>query len=52
MRKFLLVTLIGIVLVMDVYGVVKEIVSYIESKQEVNDVNDMNGVATVVYIEE
>ena len=45
MKKLLLVALIGTVLVMDVFGIVKEIVTYLESQEEY----DLH--ATVVYVE-
>ena len=49
MRKFLLATLIGMVLVMNLYGFVNQIIDNIESKNE--DMNRWDGVATVVYEE-
>jgi hypothetical protein len=45
MRKFLLVVLIGMVLAMDVYGIVDEI----SKEKEIQDAKDE--VATVVYEE-
>ena len=50
MRKLLLVVLVGMVLAMDMCGIVKEIITFIETRQEVED--DMDGVATIVYVEE
>lgn len=45
MRKILLVTMIGMVLVFDVFGAVKEIMSYFEEKE-------VDTSVTVVYVEE
>ena len=45
MKKLLLVLLIGMVLAMDVYGIVKEI----SIAKEIQDAKDE--VATVVYVE-
>ena len=45
MRKLLVVLLIGMVLAMDVYGIVKEI----SIEKEIQDAKDE--VATVVYVE-
>ena len=45
MRKLLLVTMIGMVLVFDVFGAVKEIMSYFEEKET-------DASVTVVYVEE
>lgn len=49
MRKMLLVVMIGMVLAFDVYGVVKEVVSYFKMEEQAND---LDGVATIVYVEE
>ena len=46
MKKFLLVLMIGMVLTMDIFGVVKEIVDYFEVKEEVVD-----GNYEIVYVE-
>ena len=46
MKKFLLVFMIGMVLTMDIFGVVKEIVDYFEVKEEVVD-----GNYEIVYVE-
>ena len=46
MKKFLLVFMIGMVLTMDIFGVVKEIVDYFEVKEEV-----VNGNYEIVYVE-
>ena len=45
MRKVLLVIMIGMVIVMDLYGAVSEIVAKIEEN------NAKNSVRTVVYVE-
>lgn len=45
MKKFLLVTLIGMVIVLDIYGVVKEVINTHEH-EEVIDKN-----VTIVYVE-
>lgn len=47
MRKLLLVVMIGIVLAFDVFGAVKEIVSYFEEKEA-----NTNESVTIVYVEE
>ena len=46
MRKFLLVLFIGTVLVLNLYGFSHTFLS------EENEINDMNDVGTVVYVEE
>lgn len=46
MRKLLLVLLIGLVLAMNLYGIVNELVSYYEE----NCVREING-CTIVYME-
>lgn len=46
MKKFLLVFMIGMVLTMDIFGVVKEIIDRFETKEEMVDKN-----FTVVYME-
>ena len=45
MRKFWLVVLIGMVLAMDIYGIVKEINAKVEMQKAKDE------VATVVYME-
>lgn len=47
MRKFLLVTLLGMVLAINLYGIVQEIVSFYESKH----VEDTYKGYTTVYME-
>lgn len=47
MRKLLLVTLIGMVLALDIFGAVKQIVSMFEEKEV-----DTIPAATIVYVEE
>ena len=47
MRKLLLVILIGMVLALNIFGAVKQIVSMIEEKEL-----DTIPAATVVYVEE
>ena len=46
MRKLLLVTLLGIVLAMNLYGIINEIISYYET----NYVGEING-CTIVHME-
>lgn len=46
MKKFLLVVLIGMVLAMDIFGLVKEVIDYFEAKEEVVDRS-----VTTVYVE-
>ena len=46
MKKFLLVFMIGMVLTMDIFGVVKEIIDHFETKEEVVDKS-----FTIVYME-
>lgn len=47
MRKFLLVTLLGLVLAMDLYGLITNIISNYETKQ----VEEINKSYTIVYVE-
>jgi len=49
-RKFLLVVLIGMVLALDVFGVVKEVVSYIEEQNQEIDTNPAGTIT--VYVKE
>lgn len=49
MRKMLLVIMIGMVLAFDVYGIVKDVVSYFKVEEQTND---LDGVAIIVYVEE
>lgn len=46
MKKFLLVILIGMVLVLDVYGFVKERIDHVEETENVVDRH-----VTIVYVE-
>lgn len=46
MRKLLLVTLLGIVLAMNLYGVINEVISYYEN----NHVKEVNG-CIIVHME-
>lgn len=46
MRKLLLVLLVGLVLAMNLYGIVNEIISYCED----NYAKEVNG-CTIVYVE-
>lgn len=50
MRKLLLVVLIGMVLALDVFGIVKEVVSYFEKQTQEIDTNPAGTIT--VYIEE
>lgn len=47
MKKFLLVTFIGVVLAINVYGIVTDILAEINAKE----IDPLEGVATVVYME-
>lgn len=47
MKKFLLVVLVGMVLTMDIYGLIKEIISFYEEQQ----VEEIDKSYTVVYME-
>ena len=47
MKKFLLVVLVGMVLTMDIYGLIKEIISFYEEQQ----VEEIDESYTVVYME-
>lgn len=49
MRKLLLVVLIGIVLALDVFGVAKEIVTFIE-EQKLEDINTNPPGTITVYV--
>lgn len=46
MKKFLLVSIVGIVLAMDIFGIAKEIIEHFEMKEEVVDRS-----FTIVYTE-
>lgn len=46
MKKFLLVTLIGMVLAMDIYGIVNEFMV-----NETQDINHIEETTTIVYME-
>lgn len=50
-RKLLLVVLIGIVLALDVFGVAKEIVTFIE-EQKLDEMDTNPPGTTIVYVEE
>ena len=50
MRKLLLVVLIGMVLAIDVFGVVKEVVSYFEEQTQEIETNPAG--TTIVYVKE
>lgn len=51
MRKFLLVVLIGMVLALDVFGIAKEVKTFIEKKQlEEMDTNPPGTI--VIYVKE
>ena len=47
MKKFLLVVLIWMVLALDMYGIVKDIINYYESKNVV----EVDRGYTIVYVE-
>lgn len=50
MRKFLLVTLIGMALAMNLYGFVNEFIM-IDEVEDVEDVDHIEETTTMVYVE-
>lgn len=46
MKKFLLVVMIGMVLAMDLYGIVKEIIN-----NDIKEENVIEKTSTIVYVE-
>lgn len=52
MRKFLLVVFVGIVLAINLYGLVNNIIGYLEAREiEEQDPGVNKGYVTVIYVE-